>query len=331
MSRSFAVDLGTSTTRVFASSRGIVLREPSIIALNSQTKKVIAFGSKASEEVGKTPGYNVLMEPLQNGAVADFEVTERMLEIIFSKAGAKKFQKPRVVIGVAKATTEVERRAIREAAKIAGSSKVLLIEQSMAAAIGAGLPIGEPMASMIVDIGAGTTEAAIFALGGMVTGETTRIGGRSIDLQIQSYFRREYSLAISREVAEEVKIQLAGAEIDDREVIAEIRGRDTMSGYPCAVRVKRSEINEAISDLVGQIINTVKACLAQAPPDLGQDLIANGIFLTGGCALLRNLPEKIAKETMLPVEIVDNPMDTVVIGASKSFQFIDALESKKGN
>ncbi len=326
MSRDLAIDLGTANTLVYQQGRGIVLNEPSVIAVNTKTNQVLAIGHQAWEMIGRTPGYIVALRPLRSGAITDFDITEKMIELLLQKVGVGRFNKPRVVICVPSVITEVERRAVEEATKKAGASEVYLVEQPMAAAIGAGLPVSEPIGSMIIDIGGGTTETAIISLGGIVTIEAIRVGGFEIDNAVQSYIRKEYGIAIGERTAEDIKIAIGSASSNSKPIRAEVRGRDILSGLPRVIEISRREVNFAIEDQVQNMVDAVKTCLANSPPDLGQDLISEGIFLTGGGGLLDGMAERLAFETMLPIQIVDNPLECVVLGAGEFLKSLDDLK-----
>ncbi len=326
MSRDLAIDLGTANTLVYQQGRGIVLNEPSVIAVNTKTNQVLAIGHQAWEMIGRTPGYIVALRPLRSGAITDFDITEKMIELLLQKVGVGRFNKPRVVICVPSVITEVERRAVEEATKKAGASEVYLVEQPMAAAIGAGLPVSEPIGSMIIDIGGGTTETAIISLGGIVTIEAIRVGGFEIDNAVQSYIRKEYGITIGERTAEDIKIAIGSASSNSKPIRAEVRGRDILSGLPRVIEISRREVNFAIEDQVQNMVDAVKTCLANSPPDLGQDLISEGIFLTGGGGLLDGMAERLAFETMLPIQIVDNPLECVVLGAGEFLKSLDDLK-----
>jgi len=326
LARDLAIDLGTANTLVYAKGRGIVLNEPTVIALNSHTHDVLAMGQEAWHMIGRTPGYIVAVRPLRQGAITDFEITQRMIRLLLQRAGLSRFQRPRVLICVPSAITEVERRAVKEAARQAGATETQLIEQPMAAAIGAGLPIHEPRGNMVVDIGGGTTETAVISLGGIVALQAIRVGSFDIDNSIQAYVRREYGIAIGERTAEEIKLAIGSAFPTDNEVKAEVRGRDLMSGLPKTVILSPEEVREAIDEQVRAIVDSVVQCLGAAPPELAQDLIIEGIHLVGGGGMLRGFDKRISDETSIPVHLVDAPLECVVLGAGKC---LDAFESLK--
>ena len=303
-----------------------MLNEPSVIALNSRTQDVLAMGHEAWQMIGRTPSYIVAVRPLRKGAITDFEITQRMIRLLLQRVGVSRFNRPRVVICVPSAITAVERRAVNEAAKRAGASEAHLIEQPMAAAIGAGLPINEPMGNMVVDIGGGTSETALISLGGVVALEAVRIGSFDIDAHIQTYIRREYGIAIGERTAEEIKVTIGSAWPTENEYAAEVRGRELMSGLPKTIVLSAEEVREAIDEPVSAMVDSVIACLGQAPPELAQDLIIQGLNLVGGGGMLRGLDLRLAQETEIPVHLVDAPLECVVLGAGHCVEAFDALK-----
>ena len=326
MARDLAIDLGTANTLVYARSRGIVLNEPTVIALNSRSQQVLAMGHEAWQMIGRTPGYIVAVRPLRQGAITDFEITQRMIRLLLQRAGISRFTRPRVLICVPSAITEVERRAVEEAARRAGAAGAYLIEQPMAAAIGAGLPIHEPLGNMVVDVGGGTTETAVISLGGIVALQAIRVGSFDIDASIQTFVRREYGIAIGERTAEQIKMAIGSAHPMTDEVKAEVRGRDLMSGLPKTVILSPDEVREAIEEQVGAIVDSVVQCLGQAPPELAQDLIVQGIHLVGGGGMLKGLDQRLSQETAIPVHLVDAPLECVVLGAGKCLEAFDSLK-----
>ncbi|MCH7789186.1 MAG: rod shape-determining protein [Acidobacteria bacterium] len=327
MPRDLAIDLGTANTLVYARGEGIVLNEPSVIALNDQTNEVLAMGHEAWQMIGRTPSYIVAVRPLRQGAITDFEVTQRMIRLLLQRVGVSRFNRPRVVICVPSAITAVERRAVIEATRRAGAAESRLIEQPMAAAIGALLPIHEPVGNMVVDVGGGTTETALISLGGIVALKAVRVGSFDIDAVIQAYVRRAYGIAIGERTAEDIKIAIGSAAPTDDESRAEVRGRELMSGLPKTVVLTPAEIRKAIDEPVTAMVDSVLACLAQAPPELAQDLIMEGIHLTGGGGLLRGLDHRIANESKVPVHTVDAPLECVVLGAGECIESYEALNA----
>ncbi len=326
MARDLAIDLGTANTLVYERGRGIVLNEPSVIALNVRTGDVLAMGQEAWQMIGRTPSYIQAVRPLRKGAITDFDVTQRMIRLLLARVGVSRFNRPRVVICVPSAITEVERRAVREAARRAGAADARLIEQPMAAAIGAGLPVNEPLGNMVVDIGGGTTETAMISLGGIVALRAIRVGSFDIDQAIQAYVRREYGIAVGERTAEEIKVAIGSAWPTPDEVRAEVRGRDLISGLPKTVILSPGEMRDAIDDQVTQICTSVVSCLGQAPPELAQDLIHHGIHLVGGGGMLAGLDHRISAETQVPVHLVDAPLECVVLGAGRCIEAYETLE-----
>ena len=325
MARDLAIDLGTANTLVYAKGQGIVLNEPSVIALNQQTGDVLAMGQEAWQMIGRTPGYIVAVRPLRQGAITDFDVTQRMIRLLLQRAGVSKFNRPRVVICVPSAITEVERRAVTEAARRAGAADAQLIEQPMAAALGAYLPVNEPVANMVIDVGGGTSETALISLGGVVALQAVRVGSFDIDAAIQTFIRREYGIAVGERTAEEIKVAIGSAWPVQEEVKAEVRGRDLMSGLPKTVILSPEEVREAISEPVSAIVASVIACLGQAPPELAHDLIVRGVHLVGGGGMLKGLAHRLAEETEIPVTLVDAPLECVVLGAGRCIEAYDQL------
>jgi rod shape-determining protein MreB len=327
MARDLAIDLGTANTLVYMKWRGIVLNEPSVIALNRQTGEVLATGHEAWQMIGRTPGYIVAVRPLRGGAITDFEITERMIRLLLQRVGVSRFTRPKVVICVPSAITEVERRAVTDAARRAGAADANLIEQPMAAAIGADLPIDEPVGNMVIDIGGGTSETAVISLGGIVALEAVRIGSFDVDAAIQNYVRREHGIAIGERTAEEIKKEIGSADPigDDRQ--AEVRGRDLMTGLPKTVILTPEEIRFAIEDVVSSIVASVIRCLAKAPPELSQDFLTRGMYLVGGGSLLRGVRERIERETRVPVRQSTAALEAVVLGAGHVIEHYEALKS----
>ena len=319
-SQDIGIDLGTANTLVFVKGRGIVIREPSVVAINvaARPAKVVAVGTEAKEMIGRTPGSITAMRPLKDGVIADFDITAEMLKNFIQKAmGGSFFAKARVVICIPSGVTEVERRNVHDVAIEAGAKYVSLIEEPMAAAIGAGLPVGSAMGSMVVDIGGGTSEVAVISLGDIVTSRSVRVAGDTFDSTIVQYVKKKYNLLIGERTAEEIKIKIGSAKKYEGEGKMEVKGRNLIDGLPKNVMVTAEEIREALSDPVGQILETVRATLEKTPPELSADIIDQGIMLTGGGALLRGLNELIADETGMPVNVADNPLDCVVDGTGK--------------
>ena len=326
MARDLAIDLGTANTLVYAKGQGIVMNEPTVIALNKRNGDVLAMGREAWQMIGRTPSYIIAVRPLRQGAITDFDITQRMIRLILQRAGVNRFNRPRVVICVPSAITEVERRAVTEAARRAGAADAQLLEQPMAAAIGAELPIHEPVANMVIDVGGGTSETALISLGGIVALQAVRVGSFDIDSAIQSYVRREYGIAIGERTAEEIKIAIGSAWPVDDEVRAEVRGRDLMSGLPKTVILTKPEVRESIAEPVTAIVESVIACLGHAPPELADDLITTGMQLVGGGGMLQGLDRRIAVETEIPVRLVQQPLESVVLGAGRCVEAYDDLK-----
>lgn len=320
-SRDIGIDLGTANTLVYVRGRGILLREPSVIAEDIESGEIHAVGEEAKRMVGRTPGRIVAKRPIKDGTIADYDTTLKMLSYFMRRVHRRNsFVYPRVVIGIPSVATEVERRAVKEAAIQAGAADAYVIEEPMAAAIGAGLPVTEPIGSMIVDIGGGTTEAAVISLGGIVTVNPIRIAGDEIDEAIMSYVRRAYNLLIGERTAEEVKIRIGSAYPLEKEMTLQVRGRDLVSGLPKSIVLRSEEIREAISEPVYQIVEAVKTTLEQTPPELAADVMDRGIVLCGGGALLRGLDKLISAETGIPVRVADDPLTCVVMGTGKAVE-----------
>ncbi|MCB0991941.1 MAG: rod shape-determining protein [Acidimicrobiales bacterium] len=325
MARDLAIDLGTANTLVFEAGRGIVLNEPSVIALNEKTGDVLAVGHEAWQMIGRTPAHIVAVRPLRKGAITDFDTTQRMIRLILQRVGVGRFGRTRVVVCVPSVITAVERRAVTEAARRAGASDVRLLEQPMAAAIGAGLPIHEPIGSMVVDIGGGTSETAMISLGGIVSIKAIRLGSFEIDSALQAFARRHHGVAIGERTAEEIKIAIGSAWPGKDEMRAEIRGRDLTTGLPRTFILEPGQAREAIEEVVAAMVESVLDCLSEAPPELAQDLIHNGIHLVGGGGMLRGLDARLADATKVPVRVVDAPLEAVVLGAGRVLENFDSL------
>jgi rod shape-determining protein MreB len=327
LGRDMAVDLGTANTLVYVRGRGVVLNEPSVVAINTSTTGILAVGTEAKRMIGRTPGNIVAIRPLKDGVIADFDTTERMLRYFIQKVHKRRhFAKPRIVICVPSGITGVEQRAVKDAGYQAGARKVFIIEEPMAAAIGAGLPVHEPTGNMIVDIGGGTTEVAVISLGGIVTSQSIRTGGDELDSAIISYVKKEYSLMLGERTAEEIKMAIGSAFPMPDEPHAEIRGRDLVSGLPKTIVVSAEEIRKAIEEPVNAIVDAVKNTLDKCPPELSGDVMDRGIVLTGGGALLRGLDERLKHETGMPVHITDNPLHSVAVGSGKCVEEFEALQ-----
>jgi rod shape-determining protein MreB len=317
-SSDLAIDLGTANTLVFAKGKGIVVNEPSIVAINKTTGGVEAVGREAKEMLGRTPGNIVAIRPMKDGVIADFKVTERMLNYFIQKAhGRKMLVHPRIVIGVPSEITQVEKRAVIDSAYRAKASEVFLVEQAMVAAIGAGLPITEPSGNMVVDVGGGTTDVAVISLSGIVYSRSVRVAGNEMDDAIMQYLKRKYNLLIGERTAEHIKCSIGSAYPLDKPLTIEIKGRHLIEGVPKTITVEDSEIREALSESVATIINAIRVALERTPPELSADISDHGIVLTGGGALLKNLDARIREETGLPVSIAEDPLASVALGTGK--------------
>jgi len=325
--RDMAVDLGTANTKVHVKGQGIALMEPSVVAIDKFTNKILAVGSEAKRMLGRTPGNIVAIRPLKNGVIADFDVTESMLRYFIRKVHRRRFVvRPRVVVCVPSGVTEVEKRAVFEATLQAGARAAYLIEEPMAAAIGAELPVQEPTGSMIVDIGGGTTEVAVVSLGGIVTSESIRVGGDEFDEALVNHVKKEYNVMIGERTAEEIKMEIGSAYPMAEEEDAEIRGRDLLTGLPRNIVLSSEEIRLAIEEPVSAIVAAVKATLEKTPPELASDLMDRGIVLTGGGAQLRNIDERLRQETNMPVHLTEDPLTCVVMGSGKALEEINVLK-----
>ena len=331
-SKDIGIDLGTANTLVFMKGKGIVIREPSVVAVDVRTDSVLAVGDSAKEMIGRTPGSIVAVRPLKDGVIADFDTTAVMLKHFIKKAVKSGiFSKPRVVVCIPSGVTEVERRAVEDAARQAGAKDVELIEEPMAAAIGAGLPVSEPTGSMVVDIGGGTSEVAVISLGDIVAACSVRVAGDKFDESIISYIKRKYNLLIGERTAESIKIKIGSAHPYEDEGSVEIKGRNLIDGLPKNIVIEASEVREALEDPINTIIDAIKSTLEDTPPELSADIIDHGIMLTGGGALLRNLDVLISKETHMPVYIAENPLDCVVAGTGKRLEISMPKEYYRNN
>ena len=329
-SNDLAIDLGTATTLIYVKGKGIVSCEPSVVAVQRDPrggKRVLAVGRDAKEMLGRTPGNIQAVRPLRDGVIADFEVTEAMLRHFIARAHNRRtLVKPRIIICVPFGITEVEKRAVKESAESAGAREVYLIEEPMAAAIGAGLPITEPSGNMVVDIGGGTTEVAIISLAGIVYSQSVRVGGDKLDEAIIAYMKRKYNLAIGEQSAERIKITIGNAYPIEPQLTMEVKGRDLVAGIPKTVVVNSDEIREALSEPINAIVEAVLLALERTPPELSADIVDKGIVLTGGGALLKNLDVLLREETGLPVMVCDDPVSAVVLGSGKTLDHIELLK-----
>ena len=320
-----AIDLGTANTVVYVRGRGIVLSEPSVVAIDERTGEVHAVGSEAQMMIGRTPASISADRPLRHGVIADFEVTEAMLRRFMDKVLSSRFSRPRLVMCAPSGVTEVERRAVEEASLSAGAREVHLIEESLAAAIGAGLPIAEPVGRMVVDIGGGTSEVAVISLGGLVVSRSLRVGGYDLDEAITNHIRNEHRMAIGSQSAEAIKLAVAAAMPQPEELVADVRGRDLMSGLPREIRLTSEEVSSAIAGPMDDILAAVHAALEETPPELAADITKEGILLAGGGALLRGLEQRLEAETGMPVRVADAPLECVALGAGQSLEELDRM------
>ncbi len=326
LGRDLAIDLGTANTLVYVRGHGVVLDEPSVVAINATDGRPVAVGMEAKRMMGRTPNHIKVIRPLKDGVIADFEVCEKMLRYFIQKVAGSKWSKPRMVICVPSGITGVEQRAVQDAAEYAGARKpVHIIEEPMAAAIGADMPVHEPSGNMIVDIGGGTTEVAVISLGGIVTAQSIRVAGDELDEAILQYVKKEFSLAIGDRTAEEIKIQMGSAWPMEEELSADIRGRDLISGLPRTIEITTEQIREAVAEPISAIVDAVKTTLDKTPPELAADIMEDGITITGGGALLGGLAQRLEHETGMPIRIADEPLYSVVIGSGRALENIDAM------
>ncbi|MBE6838433.1 MAG: rod shape-determining protein [Ruminococcus sp.] len=325
--KDIGIDLGTANTLVYMRGKGIIIREPSVVAVDTRTDQVRCVGTEAKDVIGRTPGSIVAVRPLKDGVIADFDITTSMLEAFIKKALVGTFfAKTRVVICIPSGVTEVERRAVKEAAENAGAKKVSIIEEPMAAAIGAGLPVAEPCGSMIVDIGGGTSEVAVISLGGIVTSRSVRVAGDEFDLSIINYIKKKYNLLIGERTAENIKIGIGSAFPSEYDTTMEIKGRNLLNGLPENIIITSAEIREALSEPLSHVIEAIKVTLEKTPPELAADIIDQGITLAGGGALLKGLDSLINKETGMPVYIAESPLDCVAEGTGRVLENIETLQ-----
>jgi rod shape-determining protein MreB len=320
--RDLAVDLGTTNTLVFQTGSGVVYLQPTVVAVNARTGEVLTAGREAWELAGNSPGHVIAARPIQRGAITDFEMAVRMIRLIFRRLGVGRFPRPRVLVTVPSGLTPVERKAVEEAVVEAGGGSVSLVEHALAAAIGAGLPIQDPVGNFVVDVGGGTSEMYMLAMGGPVTGRALRVGGFDMDEAIQQYIRKRHGVAIGESAAERIKIQLGSAypAADARE--AEVRGRELATGMPKEIVVTPEEIREVLGETVRVIVEETRTCLAESPPELAHDVLETGLFLTGGGALLRGLDMRLAQECEVPVHVTESPLTTVVVGAGHLLDYL---------
>src|SRR3989475_6832933 len=327
LGRDMAIDLGTANTLVYVRGRGIVLNEPSVVAVNTLNGDILAVGAEAKRMIGRTPSHIRAVRPLKDGVIADFDITEKMLRYFIQKVHQRKFlAKPRIVVCVPSGITGVEQRAVEEASYSAGARAAYIIEEPMAAAIGAGLPIHEPAGNMVVDIGGGTTEVAVISLGGVVTATSVRVGGDELDEAIIQHVKKEYSVALGERTAEAIKLAIGSAFPVAEDMIAEIKGRDLVSGLPKTIHVTAEEIRKAIEEPVNAIIDAVRNTLDRCPPELAADVMDRGIVLTGGGALLKGMDDRLKHETGMPIHVAENPLSCVAIGSGKCLEEFEVLK-----
>lgn len=326
-SNDLAIDLGTANTLIYVKGKGIICSEPSVVAINNDTKEILAVGSEAKNMLGRTPANIVAIRPMKDGVIANFEVTEKMLRYFITKVhNRKSLVRPRIVICVPSGVTQVEKRAVKDSAIQAGAREVYLIEEPMAAAIGAGLPIQEPSGNMVVDIGGGTTEVAVISLSGIVYTNSVRVGGDEMDEAIVNYIKRRYNLLIGTWTAERIKMEIGSAFAAEEEMSIEIKGRDLVNGIPKTIEISESEIREALDDAVVKIVEAVKVALEKTPPELAADIVDRGIVSTGGGALLKGLDKRLSQETGLPIIVSDDPLTAVALGAGKALDELELLK-----
>lgn len=325
-SQDMAIDLGTSSTLIYIKGKGIVLNEPSVVTVETHSKKILAVGEEAKRMLGRTPGNLTAIRPMREGVIADFDMTERMLRYFIQKVHrGSGLVRPRIIIGVPSRITQVEQRAVKESAELAGAREVYLIEEPVAAAIGAGLPITEPFGNMVVDIGGGTTDIAVISLGGIVYSESVRVAGDQIDGAITSHLKREYSLLIGEHMAERIKMEIGSAyPLPEKKQMA-VKGRDLVSGIPRTILIDDSEIREALQDCLTTIVRAIRLALENTPPELAGDIIDRGIVLTGGGSLLQGLDDRLREETALPIVTVEDPLTSVVLGVGKTLEEFSLL------
>lgn len=330
-SKDIGIDLGTANTLVYIKGKGIVVREPSVVAIDKYEGKVIAVGNEANEMIGRTPEGKVAVRPMKDGVIADFDITQAMIRQFIKEANVSGVFKPRVIVCIPSGITEVERRAVEEAVIHAGAKDVVLIEEPMAAAIGAGLPVDDATGSMVVDIGGGTTEVAVISLGGIVASRSIRIAGDALDSAIANYIKKEHGINIGDKMAEEIKMAIASAYESSKEGSFEVRGRDVSTGLPKTANITESEIRTAISENISEMIEAIKYTLENTPPELAADIMERGIMLTGGGALIKGLDKLITEMTKIPTHVAEYPLDCVAVGTGKSLDKIKELIAANKN
>ncbi len=326
-----AIDLGTANTLVYVKGRGILINEPSIVAIRKSNQEILAYGSEAKTMMGRTPGDLITVRPLKDGVIADFDLAEKMIRHFIKKVQTNRFMRPRIAVCIPSGITEVERRAVRDSAEHAGGREIYLIQEPMAAALGVNLPIEDPVGSMVVDIGGGTTEIAVISLSGIVTDISIRIGGDEMNEAVIQYFKKEYNLLIGENTAEAIKMSMGSAAPYKTEDVKRIKGRDLVDGIPKTVKVYAKEIQGALAESVGYIVDAVKLCLERTPPELASDILDRGIVLTGGGALLTGLDERLRIDTELPIIIADDPLTCVALGTGKIFDNLNEYQKVLSN
>lgn len=325
-SKDIGIDLGTANTLIHVKGKGIIVREPSVVAIDKTSNKVLAVGSAAKEMIGRTPGNIVAIRPMKDGVIADFDITQAMLRSFIKSVSSSGFMKPRVVVCIPSGITEVEKRAVEEAVLQSGAREAYLMEEPMAAAIGAGLPVEEPTGSMVVDIGGGTSEVAVISLGGIVTSRSVRVAGDALDGAIVAYIKKEYNLMIGDRTGEHIKLAIGAAYPEEPGKAMEIRGRDLVTGLPKNIKITQEEIRNAMDEPITAIIDAIKFTLEKTPPELSSDIMDRGIMLTGGGALIRGLDRLITRETGIPVRVAEEPLDCVALGTGKVLEEIETLK-----
>lgn len=331
LTKDVAIDLGTANTIIYVKGKGIVVREPSVVAIDRYTGKIVAVGSEANEMIGRTPENIIAVRPMKDGVIADFDITQNMIKQFISKAKVVNILKPRVIVCIPSGITEVERRAVEEAVIQAGAKEVALIEEPMAAAMGAGLPVERATGSMVVDIGGGTTEVAVVSMGGIVSSRSIRIAGDALDSAISNYLKKNVGINVGDKMAEEIKMAIGSAYEDEVEGVFDVRGRDVSTGLPKTVQVKESQIREAMQENISEMIEAIKMTLEHTPPELAADIMERGITLTGGGALIKGLDRLIADTTKIPTFVAEYPLDCVSVGTGKALDDIKSLISKNRN
>ncbi|MDD6483122.1 MAG: rod shape-determining protein [Clostridiales bacterium] len=329
-SRDMGIDLGTANTLIYARGKGIVVREPSVVAIDRYSGKVLAVGNEASEMIGRTPENIIAVRPMRDGVIADFDITQAMIHKFMEKVNAGGILKPRVIVCIPSGITEVEKRAVEDAVLQAGAKEAVLMEEPMCAAIGAGLPVNSATGNMIVDIGGGTTEVAVISLGGIVNSRSIRIAGDALNSAIRNYLKKESGINIGERMAEEIKTTIGSAFEDDEEGIFDVRGRDVTTGLPKTCRIRESEIREAMKENLGEMLEAIKLTLENTPPELAADIMDRGIMLTGGGALIKGIDRFISEEIGIAAHVAEYPLDCVAVGTGKSLENIKELIAKKG-